>query len=162
MGKYDAAVCRFLTDRDRFAELINASEFQGRQVLRGDMLEPDDGRYINLRPNRKQTDKKAQAKEHFRDIKMRTKTGEWIVITAVENQENVDYTMPLRIMEYDCLEYNNQIRQIRSEKAKGLQEEGITPCAWNTRLEENDKIIPVHTVCFYHGTPKWDESVLCK
>ena len=37
MGKYDAAVCRFLTDRDRFAELINASEFQGRQVLRGDM-----------------------------------------------------------------------------------------------------------------------------
>lgn len=156
MGKCNAAMCRYLTDRDRFAELINVSEFQGRPVLRGDMLEPDDVRYGELRPNQQQNSRKPQMEEHFRDIKMRTKTGEWIAVTAIENQENIDYTMPLRIMEYDCLEYNNQIRQIRAEKAKRLQEEGVTPCDWNTRLEENDRIVPVHTVCFYHGTQKWD------
>ncbi len=42
MGKKDIAVCNFLSDKDRFAEIVNAAEFGGEPVLRGDMLEAED------------------------------------------------------------------------------------------------------------------------
>lgn len=156
MGKYNIAVCNYLSDNDRFAELVNVSEFGGRPVLRGDMLESDDGHYTVLRPKRKQKGKQAQPKEWFRDIKKRTKNGDWIVIAAIENQENVDYTMPLRMMEYDLLEYNAQVRELEKDKAKTIQESGKVPCDWNTRLDKDDKIHPAHSICFYHGTEPWD------
>ncbi len=156
MGKCDVAVCNYLSDNDRFAELVNASEFGGKQVLRGDMLETDDGRYANLRPKQKQNEAKLQAEQRFRDIKKRTKNGEWLVITAIENQENIDFTMPLRIMEYDCLEYNSQVRKIKSDKAKKLRDKGKKPCKWNTALDKEDRLYPVHTICFYHGTERWN------
>ena len=49
MGKKDIAVCNFLSDKDRFAEIVNAAEFGGVPVLRGDMLELEDGRYADMR-----------------------------------------------------------------------------------------------------------------
>ena len=156
MGKYDIAICNYLSDNDRFAELFNASEFGGKQVLRGDMLESDDGRYTILRPKRKQNKKEPQTGNRFRDIKKRTRNGDWLVVTAIENQDNIDYTMPLRMMEYDCLEYDAQVRRIRKDRAKKLQEKGVNPSGWNTRMSKADKLHPVHTVCFYHGTDKWD------
>lgn len=79
MGKKDIAVCKFLSDKDRFAEIVNAAEFGGAPVLRGDMLEAEDGRYAVLRPKGKQKGKQTQPQEWFRDIKMRTKNGDWIV-----------------------------------------------------------------------------------
>lgn len=41
MGKYDVAVCHYLSDNERFAELFNASEFGGKPVLAAeDKLHP--------------------------------------------------------------------------------------------------------------------------
>lgn len=61
--KYNIAVYNYLSDNDRFAELINASEFGGKTVLRGDMLESDDSRYAVLCPKQKQSSKGSQLDE---------------------------------------------------------------------------------------------------
>lgn len=37
-----------------------------------------------------------------------------------------------------------------------MKEKGKVPSNWNTRPDKHDKLHPVHTVCFYHGTDKWD------
>lgn len=156
MGKKDIAVCKFLSDKDRFAEIVNAAEFGGAPVLRGDMLEAEDGRYADIRSEGGRGKKVSVPQMRFRDVKMRTKSGEWLVLTAIENQENIDYTMPLRIMEYDCMEYRSQVRRIRADKEKALVAEGVKPCAFNAGVGKKDKLHPVHTVCFYHGTESWD------
>ncbi len=154
MGKYDVAVCQYLSDNERFAELFNASEFGGKPMLTADMLESEDGRYNVLLP--KTQSGKMKTKTCGRDIKKRTRNGDWLVITAIENQENIDFTMPLRIMEYDCMEYNTQVRKIRANKDREQREQGLTPTGWTTQLTAEDKLHPVHTMCFYHGTEPWN------
>lgn len=101
MGKYDDAMYAYLSDNDRFADLFNAVLFDGEKVLRGDMLEPDSERYADvvLQEGLERPDARLPlAESSFRDIKKRLKTGEGFVVTAIENQNDIDYAMPWRVM----------------------------------------------------------------
>lgn len=51
-------------------------------------------------------------------------------IIAIENQDAVDYTMPLHIMEYDCMEYRKQVRQIQRDKTNELKKGNRMPMNW--------------------------------
>ena len=170
MGKYDEAIYNYLSDNDRFADLFNAVFFGGKQVLKGELLEPDSERHVAVRPEdaagcfdgdskavpRKNARKLLVTESRSRDIKKRAKTGESFVVTAVENQEVIDYAMPWRIMQYDQMEYGEQIRDIRRRKAAALRAQGKKPNDWQTRLEATDRLRPIYTICFYHGTESWD------
>ncbi len=50
MGKYDDALYRYLSDNDRFADFFNAVLFGGRQILRGESLQPDSERCVTTYP----------------------------------------------------------------------------------------------------------------
>ncbi|MCM1044124.1 MAG: Rpn family recombination-promoting nuclease/putative transposase [Candidatus Gastranaerophilales bacterium] len=159
MGKYDDALYMYLSDNDRFADLFNAVLFQGERVLRADMLEPDSERYVDNRgiaPKGKKGKRLPAMTNSFRDIKKRLKTGESFVVTAIENQQDVDYSMPWRIMNYDCLEYGRQIKEIQKSKQAARKAEGMSASHWAERLEKGDLLHPVYTICFYHGTESWD------
>lgn len=151
MGKYDAVIFRYLSEPFRFADLFNAAVFQGDEVVRGDMLENDSERYVSV-------EHKANtvwSKSRFRDLKKRMKNGNWLAITAIENQELVDYAMPIRMMEYDLLEYEEQVRHLQGRKRETLAERGIKENAWNVRMNAEDKLTPVYSLCFYHGDEEW-------
>lgn len=159
MGKYDNVMYRYLSDNNRFADFFNAVFFNGEEVLKGDMLEPDSERYVDvvLQENLEcPTTQMVQTESGFRDIKKRLKTGERFILMAVENQNDIDYAMPWRIMRYDQMEYGRQIEEIgkrRQEKRKG---QGLSPTPWTKRLEKEDRIAPIYTICFYHGMEPWD------
>ena len=159
MGKYDDALYLYLSDNGRFADLFNVVLFQGEQVLRADMLEPDSERYVDDRIIASKEQKRKQLPvmtSSFRDIKKRLKTGESFVVTAIENQQDVDYSMPWRIMKYDCLEYGRQIKEIQRIKKAAGKARGMSAGRWTERLEKEDLLHPVYTICFYHGTEVWD------
>ncbi len=153
MGKYDNAMYQFLDNNERFAELFNAVLFQGRPVIRGEMLQSEDGRYVvceeDFRGDAKTTNR-------FRDLKKQLKSGGWLAVTALENQAAVDYAMPWRMLQLDGQEYGKQLSQLRSDKAERLRKQGIRPGGWNTRLSKSDRLKPVYSICFYHGTEPWD------
>ncbi len=153
MGKYDDAIYDYMNDPSRFADFFNGVLFQGERVIYAQMLEPDSERYVKMQ---KGLDGKDPAGNRFRDLKKRLKTGDWLAITAVENQENVDYCMPLRMMEYDCLEYMKQLKQLKGRMKRQLKESGRDAGAWNLRLGKEDKLHSVYSVCLYHGTREWD------
>ncbi len=153
MGKYDDAMYRYMKEPERFTELINVAVFNGKRVLKPEMLESDDGRYVTMKKSRKG---KLHSSNRFRDIKKRTKDGVFFALTAIENQEAVDYTMPWRMMQYDQMEYEEQMRQIRKQKEVELLAQGIEPNKWNVLIGENDKLYPTYSVCFYHGTELWN------
>ena len=152
MGKQDNVMYRYMNDAERFTELVNVAIFKGKRVLKPEMLEPDDGRYVTVCKSKKG---KLQSSNRFRDIKKRTKNGTFFAMTAIENQEAVDYTMPWRLMQYDQMEYGEQLRQIRKQKEIELKEKGIEPNDWNVSIGEMDKLQPAYSVCFYHGTESW-------
>ena len=152
MGKKDDIMYDYLENRDKFVDLVNVVMYQGEQVIQASMLEPEDTRYV--RKSRKRNGK-LTTNGRYRDLKKRLSDGGRIGIIAIENQEAVDYSMPLRIMEYDCMEYCKQVRQIQRDKTNEFKKENKTPSDWETRLTEADKINPVQTICLYHGEEIW-------
>lgn len=152
MGKYAETMDLYMSNNDRFAEMFNIAVFQGESVVRADELEDDEAHYIENSREQQFTRKL----HRFRDVKKRTKSGEKLILTAIENQEIIDYTMPYRMMEYDRMEYGKQLKEIQKEKEKRLQEAGKKPTKWLTRPGKDDKLHPVYSICFYHGTEKWD------
>ncbi len=153
MGKYADVMDTYLADKDRFAELFNFAVFDGEPVVSGDVLEDDDGHYAKTESV---FEKNGNRCHRFRDIKKRTRSGEKLILTAIENQELIDYTMPFRLMEYDQLEYGKQLRMLQNEKVQKLLAQGKKPTKWLTRMKKDEKIHPVYSLCFYHGTESWD------
>lgn len=108
MGRHDVAAYEYLSQAEHFADLFNAKFFGGRPVVDSEKLLEADGRTGGNGKN-----------SQYRDIIKRLPNGARFVILAIENQDNVDYEMPWRIMGYDHAEYRRQIRQIHKQKRLG-------------------------------------------
>ena len=98
MGKYDEVIYHYLSEEQRFADLFNASCFQGKQMVDAGKL-----RRLVERIQTKVSDEEKR-KSIYRDIRMQLPEGTKFIILTVENQMLVDYEMPWRIMRYDCVE----------------------------------------------------------
>ena len=120
VGKYDGLMGRYLSNRERFADLMNGIMFDGKQMIDPKSLEREAGDYFetegSLEADQSKVERKSQGKyrrvqRRYRDLKMRSRQNGQFRIFALENQSVVDYTMPLRCMEYDFLDYQEQLRQ---------------------------------------------------
>lgn len=148
MGKPDMVMQSYLSDRERFADLYNGVFFQGEQVIRSCDLQEASERY---------SETEGRGTSRFRDIKMSLKSGGSLRILTVENQANIDYTMPCRCMRYDVMEYEKQLKELRNGNHR--QNLLSTPAEWLCGISRNDRLIPVYTLCLYHGEEPWDGPV---
>ena len=145
MGKLNTAMRTFLCDRERFADLFNGVFFQGKPVIRAERLLEASETYSDIADN---------LLDRTRDLKMMTDAGETLRILALENQANIDYTLPYRCMQYDTLEYGRQIRERKKyNKARKLLS---TPAERLCGITRQDRLVPVYTLCLYHGEEPWD------
>lgn len=155
MGKVDTNLYTYLSDKSRFADLFNGGLFGGRQIIDPKDLTSILGRYIqsgqltgeNCNPQNFGSDRS-------RDLIMQYKSQAVLRLLAVENQTEVDYTMPWRCMNYDAREYEKQIRQLGLEnrRLKKLEGDAEFLCG----LKKEDRLIPVYTLCVYYGEEIWD------
>lgn len=112
MGQKNAVTKRYYSDKIRFADLINGVYFNGQKVICPNELTEGSEVYAEpLQPNTE--DETRHYLERSRDIKMRHQTGTSIRILAIENQHYIDYSMPFRSMQYDVLEYQHQLEEIK-------------------------------------------------
>ena len=158
MGKYDDAMYRYLSDNDRFADLFNAMLFDGRAVVQGELLEDASERCVDAISEAVSAGGggRPRYEKSIRDIRKRMRTGECLIVTAIENQSAIDYAMPWRIMRYDQMEYGRQIQDIISRRRNAIEKKGRSAGNWTKRLQQEDRLCPVYTICFYHGTEPWD------
>ncbi len=149
----------YFRDDERYADVINGIGFGGRQLVVGENLEEADTQTIfggwyggslgtSIRGRRKQ-----MRRIRTRDMLRKVAFGVSFAIVGLENQELVDYAMPLRCMIYDVGEYEKQAGQIRKmlRKQKGLQVE-----AYLYDFDKNNKLCPVVTFVLYGGREPWD------
>ena len=97
---------------------------------------------------------KRRRKRKSRDVIKRYVKKEQYAILAIENQDELNYVMPLRNMEYDVADYVKQYRRLqkRHYKMKDLK-----PSAeYLSGFKESDKLKPVVTIVFYHGKGEWN------
>lgn len=153
MGHKNAVTKRFCGDKIRFADLVNGLYFQGQQVVLPEEL--SEAGEVYAVPNDISTDEKhREYLERSRDIKMQYSNGGIIRLLAIENQHYIDYTMPFRSMQYDTLEYQHQLDEIkRHNEFEGNFETGHELLS---KVKKIDRLWPVYTICLYLGEETWD------
>ena len=137
VGQKDILLKDYFTP-DIFADAINAILYDGKSVVTPEKMRTIDieTQYVEER------DGDIRADARFRDLAKIVEVDDAIYcLFAIEHQSVEDYTMPLRIMEYDVREY---LRQVKSNK--GVQV----------------RIKPIITIVMYWKADKWNQPVSVK
>ena len=151
MGNNDIFMKRWLSDKKRFADLINGSLFQGKQVFSAQNLKSENGEQGIVI---KEQDGTEITVRRFRDIMMTSDDGTRIVVLACENQEEIHYAMPVRGMLYDALSYTEQVNRMKKIRKEKRELKGSAE--FLSGLKKEDRLFPVLTVIFYYGDAEWD------
>lgn len=163
MGVRNDAVCRFLSDKERFADFFNGTIFKGEQRLEPGGLELCSGVYYP-EPVKGRKHKQGIRTQRQRDVLMRDKKGMSYAMLGIEAQDEVHYAMPVRCMEYDVCEYKKQLGELKKAFERKAEEERITEtpkCRYTaaerlSKMRCTDRLNPVMTVVFYHGMQPYD------
>ena len=143
----------YFSDNERYADLINGIGFGGKQVVKAsDLTELDsqNGHYEKEIVREGSSVKKTKS----RDLVRKTALGVNFAVVGIENQEQVHYMMPLRVMTYDAGEYQRQAVQI---KRKLRKKSGVTSAEYLSGFAKDSKLYPCVTFVLFYGE-EWDGS----
>ena len=164
MGKADVNVNIWLSEKKRFANLFNGVIYGGRQVILPEDLEevnPVSSVSVKNRTGKTKNMKK------YRDIIMKWRNQATLVLLANESQDKVHYAMPHKVMLYDGMDYETQIRnnwknfndRRKQNKKAGQSLEHLTAGEYLSRFRKKDRLIPIISLVFYYGSKPWDGPV---
>ncbi len=149
MGVRDITQKEFFANEERFADLVNAICFRGREIVRPEELttEPESVR---------KADEMAILERTCDVVRKQAKNGVIYAIYALENQDKVDYRMLVRVMVEESLAYDKQSKSIA--KINKIRHEGMTGDEYVAGFRKGDKLTPVYTIVVYWGDKEWDEA----
>lgn len=144
MSKKDVMAAIYLRDPSRFADLINGHCFEGEMVIHPEDVQEMDSTQIYT-----------GEKKYFRryqDLTRKVVYKAQFVVISVEEQSQVDYTMPIRVMEYDVGRYEQQLQDKRREHRK---KKDLSGKEFLSGISKADRFWPVITIVLYFGK-HWD------
>ena len=147
----DAVIKKFLEKPENFSDLFNGSLFQGKQVLKADMLGDLPGESMISFSDKE--GKKVSARR-YRDIIRKASGRTTYAVFAVEGQEKTHYAMPVREMVYDALNYATQVKEISDMHRRDKDYRDSSE--FLSGLLREDRLAPVITICLYYGTGEWE------
>ncbi|MCM1160668.1 MAG: Rpn family recombination-promoting nuclease/putative transposase [Roseburia sp.] len=144
---------RYLSDNERYADLINGFLFAGKQVVSAKQLSELDTQTGFWRiPGFSVKYRKGRQK--YRDLIRKAAFGVNFAVFGIENQTEVDYLMPLRVMSYDIGEYEHQAEKQRKIVRK---QKGISKAEFLSGFTKKDRLKPCITLVLFYGE-NWDGS----
>lgn len=155
MGKEDDVLKRYLSDDERYADLINGVSFGGRQVIRAEALYDRD---TQTGYHKNTSAVKGKKNTKYRDLFRKADFGANFMVLGIENQDKVHYLMPMRCMEYDLKEYQRQETQQKKVVQQALAEgKDVTDTEFLSGFFKGGKLHPCITIVLYYGD-NWDGS----
>lgn len=137
MGK-DVKWYDYFKDNHRYADIINGIGCKGQQiVLHENLVELD-----------------TRSRGRARDLICKVALGMNFAIVGIENQDEVDYEFPVRMMEYDATRYRQQVSKI-SKVVRKKQEE-LNAGEYMYGFKKESRLYPVVTFILYAGVEPWD------
>ena len=154
--KSDVILKEFWQSNEHFADLFNAVAFQGKQVLKPEMLrEMDTDLSGTIR-----FPKYEESLVRMRDVVKKAAFGMEFVILGIESQQKIHYAMPLRTMLYDGMTYLKEYREIALQR-KNIREE-MTPEEFLSGMRKEDRLHPVLSIVVYYSEISWDGPLSLK
>ena len=147
----DVSLKTFWRDNEHFADLFNATVFNGKQVLKPDKLTEMD------------TDVSATIHSKIynesitrnRDVVKKMSDGVEFNILGLEIQDMTHYAMPLRTMTYDALGYIKEYNDIK--KHHKLNKDSFSSHEeFLSGINKSDRFHPIITLVLYYGESLWD------
>nr|MBP3598383.1 Rpn family recombination-promoting nuclease/putative transposase [Eubacterium sp.] len=142
MGEINAKVNNYLANRERFADAINVGLFHGKQFVCANDLHELDTKSWNK-----------NAKEYIRDQLKCWRFGETKVILGIEAEQNIQYSMPARMMNYDALTLHQEIQEIKAQHRK---KKDLPKREYVSGFSYKDTLCPVLSMVLYLGKEHWD------
>ena len=149
MQKKDVLSVQYFEDAIRFADLINGFLFRGKNVVKESQVR-ECNRIILKKQKREGRLKTAM---RIRDVIREVQIGNKVVMVSLENQADIHYAMPVRVMDGDCAVYTEQLRK-RGKEHK--EKRDLTGAEYLSGFGKEETLIPVVTVVVYFGKDPWD------
>lgn len=137
----DSVWKQYFSDNHRYADIINGIGCDGIQLVKNTDLSEKDG----------------QAGRKERDLLRKTAFGINFALIGIENQETIDYSLPLRNMVYDVAEYEKQAVKIRRKIRKSGEK--LSAGEYLYGFGKDSRLKPVITFVLYSGVEEWDGAV---
>ena len=141
---FDQEINAFFKDRDHFSCLLNTCLYQGQDIIKPEELTV--------------VDPKIQA--YTRDVLMLWNGRYGSYYLGVENQLVENYPMPYRILNYDCLIYKDQIKNLEKQHTK--RKDLKSSEEFLSGIIASDKLIPCITIVIYYGSKPWQTNFSMK
>ena len=156
MGKKDVVSKIYLGAADRIADLLNNELFEGRCVVAArDIIELDSTAASTLKDEDNIVDVRVVAKDLVRKVHF----GIQVILFAIEEQSDIHYAMPLKMMNGDAAFYDKQWNRIRRKHQK---KKDLSGAEYISGFGREDHLIPVFSVVLYFGEQEWDGPMRLK
>ena len=140
MFEKDIVTKKLFQNNHRFADVFNHLLFHGEVIDPGQLQEMNTDQIAVLFD-------RLFAKEKYRDILkaacVKHDSQSIYLYLGIENQSDTDFTMPVRTMLYDAINYQDQIQSLAERNRK---EKKLIPSRFLSGMTENDRLIPVITL----------------
>ena len=147
----DVSLKTFWRDNEHFADLFNATVFNGKQVLKPDKLtemDTDVSATIHSKSYNESITRN-------RDVVKKMSDGIEFNILGLEIQDKTHYAMPLRTMTYDALGYIKEYNDIK--KHHKLNKDSFSSHEeFLSGINKSDRFHPIITLVLYYGESLWD------
>lgn len=151
--KPDVVLNDYWKDNEKFADLLNAVFFDGKEVVHKEQLrDADSENSVVLEQGKKISTVKAD-RDLLKVVKFCDAFCVKIALVGVEQQQNIHYAMPVRVMVYDANTYYNQWTDLKKKYKNngGLQGDELL-----SGMKSTDKFYPVITIVIYYGEAPWN------
>lgn len=155
LGTKDSKAKEYLSDNTRFSEICNYVLFDGEKVIKPENLkECDTTEVLSVFG----IDRKQIVKQKWRDllkgVSVKYTESVYIVLMGIEAQTDVHYSMPVKTMIYDAMNYGEQVNEAKKQHQKNKDYKSSDEFLSGFTLE--DRLTPVITITLYLGTKNWD------
>lgn len=147
----DVSLKTFWRDNKHFADLFNATVFNGKQVLKPNKLtEMDTDVSATI-----QSKSYNESITRNRDVVKKMSDGVEFNILGLEIQDKTHYAMPLRTMTYDALGYIKEYNDIKKQH-KPNKDSFSSHEEFLSGINKSDRFHPIITLVLYYGESLWD------
>lgn len=153
MGRMDVATKNYLKQPERFADLCNYVLFNGRQIIKPEELQEKDISELGTLYTPKGNVMVERLRDILKGCVVKTAKGITYLVIGIENQSDIHYAMPIKVLIQDALNYVAQAEKISHKHRKNRD---VSGAEFLSGFSKSDRLVPVITMVIYWNAGKWD------
>ncbi len=152
--KKDVKSKEFLRKPENFADAFNYYLFNGKQVIKESDLVDKDAEELIFIGKSKSSAAYRRLRDLLRSCTIKSDGKTTYLLLGIESQSELHYSMPVRNLLYDALDYAGQVKRTADSHNKNT--DSLTSTEFLSGFTAEDRLTPVITLVIYWGDNEWN------